>query len=412
MLLEILFFSLLGTGLGIATGLVPGLHINNLLPALLPLTILLGPYNLAAVIISMAVVQVFVSFVPSIFLGAPEADTSLSTLPGHSLLHEGRGSEAIKLTVIGGMGSLVASILLTISLSKYFPILYEISRPYIQYALIGIVGFMAVTEGKPSRIIYSLAILALSGALGFLVLQSSLIPQQNVLFPTLAGLFGISILVTSMMQKSQIPPQSDGSEIRTRKWDLIKSIALGSVAGMVVGFLPAVGVSQAATIFQSIGGLSEARTFLVSLAGINIANEVFSLNSVHLIGNPRSGASVAIDSMFTSITWDDMILFISIIAFSAGIGAIASLFLGKSIPPLLMRVDYRLLSICVIGLMVAMMFFLTGFYGLLVGGVASSIGVLCNYLGVRKSNCMGVLLIPSILFFSGMTPLLMTTIGI
>lgn len=411
-MIDILIFSLIGVGLGIATGLLPGLHINNMLPVLLPLAVIIGPYNLAAVIISMAVVQNFVSFIPSIFLGAPDADTALSTLPGHRLLHEGRGFEAIKLTIVGGVGALAVSILLTISLSKYFPMLYELSRPYIQYALLGIVGFMVITEESLKRIASAILIILLSGILGFLVLQSSLIPQQNALFPMLAGLFGVSILATSMMQKSKIPEQSGESDIRSKRIDLIKSIALGAVAGMIVGFLPAVGVSQAAAIFQSIGGLSEARTFLVSLAGINVANEVFSLNSVYLIGNPRSGASVAIENIFGTLEWGDILLFIGIIAFSAGIGAVASLILGKSVPRLLMRIDYRILSLSVIAMMVAMMFVFTGIYGLLVGAVASAIGILCNHLGVKKSTCMGVLLVPSIIFFSGLTPSLLTAIGI
>ncbi len=412
MLFEIIIFSLFGIGLGIVTGLIPGLHINNLLPALLTLLIFVGdPYYLAAMIISMAVVQVFVGFIPSIFLGAPEVDTSLSTLPGHRMLQEGRGFEAIKLTVVGGVGALAVSIALLFAFSSYFPTFYEVSRPYIHYVLVGIVAFMIVSEKRLRKIFSAFLIFLLSGALGFLVLQSSLVVQQNVLFPTLAGLFGISILATSIMQKSKIPEQSDDNDIKAKKIDLMKSIALGAVAGMVAGFLPAVGVSQIAALFQSIGGLGEARTFLVSLSGINIGNEVFSLNSVYFINNPRSGASVAIERILGDLSYNDVFLFVSVIIFSAGIGAVVSLFLGKKIPPLLARMNYKWLSIGIISLMIAMVFLLTGFYGLLIALVASSIGLLCNYLGVKKSNCMGVLLAPSILFFAGLTPLLVSILG-
>jgi len=219
--------------------------------------------------------------------------------------------------VIGGIGSLVVSVALLFILSSYFPTFYDVSRPYIQYVLIGMVAFMAISEKKPSKILYSLAVIALSGFLGIVVLQSSLINQQNVLFPTLSGLFGISILVTSVMQKSSIPEQSKDESVKARKFDLIKAIAVGSVAGMIVGFLPAVGVSQAAAIFQPIAGLGEARTFLVSISGINLANEVFSLNSVYLINNPRSGASVAIERILGELVLEDVFLFVGVIAFSA-----------------------------------------------------------------------------------------------
>jgi len=412
-MLELMVFAVLGIGLGIVTGLVPGLHINNILPVLLPLLVFIGdPYYLAVMIVSMAVVQIFVGFIPSIFLGAPEADTSLSTLPGHRLLQEGRGFEAIKLTVVGGLGSLLVSLVVLVALSPYFPTFYEASRPYIQYVLIGMVAFMVISERKPARIAHAALIILLSGVLGFLVLQSSLVNQQNVLFPTLAGLFGISILATSIMQKSRIPEQSGGDEIRSRKIDLVKSIMVGAVAGMMVGFLPAIGVSQAAAMFQYVGGLSEARTFLSSLSGINVANEVFSLNSVYLIGNPRSGASVAIERIISDVTFNDVFLFVSVIIFSAGVGALVSLFLGKKIPPILARINYKWLSIGIISMMVAMIFVITGFYGIMIASVASAIGILCNYLGTKKSNCMGVLIVPSIFFFTGLTPIVSSVLGI
>lgn len=413
MLIELIIFSVFGIGLGVVTGLIPGLHINNLLPFLISLLAIVGdPYYLVAMIVSMAVVQIFVGFIPSIFLGAPEADTSLSTLPGHRLLQEGRGYEAIKLTVLGGVGSLAVSLVLMFALSSYFPKLYEVSRPYIQYVLIGIVAFMVLNEKRPRRIFFALLVFLLSGILGFLVLQSSLVNQQNALFPTLAGLFGISILVTSLLQKSSIPAQSEDNKIVCKKLDLVKSIALGSIAGMLVGFLPAVGVSQAAAIFQNIGGLSDARSFLVSLSGINVANEVFSLNSVYLIGNPRSGASVATERIVGDLSLDDVVLFVSIIVFSAGIGALVTLFLGKKIPNLLARINYTWLSLGIISVMVVMVFLITGFHGLLIALVGSSIGILCNYLGVRKSNCMGVLLLPSIFFFMGIAPAIASLIGL
>ena len=413
MLIELLMFALVGVGFGIVTGLVPGLHINNILPVLISLSVFIGdPYSLATLIISMAITQNFVGFIPSIFLGAPEADTSLSTLPGHKLLHEGHGFEAIKLTVIGGLGSLGVSLLLLFLLSAYFPDFYDVSRPYIQYILLGMVGFMILSEKKLSKIFYAFIVIMLSGILGILVLQTSLINQQNVLFPTLSGLFGLSILITSIMQKSEIPEQSKDEKVKLGWSPLIKSIAVGSVAGMIVGFLPAVGVSQAAAIFQPIAGLGEARTFLVSISGINLANEVFSLNSVYLINNPRSGASVAIERILGELVFEDVILFVSVIVFSSGLAAIASLYLGKKIPPILAKINYTWLSLGIISLIIGMVIVITGVYGLLVAGVATAIGVLCNYLEVKKSNCMGVLLVPSILFFSGFTPSLISAMGL
>lgn len=413
MFVDLLIYAVLGSALGAATGLVPGLHVNNMLPFMLSLLPLIGdPYSLAVMIISMSVVQTFVSFIPSIFLGAPDSDHALSTLPGHRLLHEGRGFEAIKLTVIGGLGSLLASVGMLVAFSGYFPALYDLSRPYIQYVLAGVVCFMLLSERKPSRVAWAALVFLASGALGFLVLQSPVGSQQNILFPMLAGLFGISTLATSIMDKSSIPAQSKDGRLSSTWSAIVKSIALGSVAGLLVGFLPAIGVSQAAAIFQHVGGLGDARNFLTSLAGINVANEVFSLNSVYLIGNPRSGSSVAIDRIFGSIGVGDVEIFMGAIVFSAGVGAAASMLLGRRIPHLLARLNYTWLSLGIISLMCAMVLLTCGPYGLLVAGASTSIGVLCARVGVRRSSCMGVLILPSILFFTGAAPALLTLLGV
>jgi putative membrane protein len=397
-MLELLIFAFLGSLLGIATGLVPGLHVNNLLPILVPLALVIGSYEASVTIVSMAVVQSFVGFIPSIFLGAPESDTSLSTLPGHRLLQEGRGLEAVRLTVLGGLGSLAVSLLLVWILSPYFRDLYLVSRPYIGWILLGMVSFIILSNSPVRKILVSAVAVAISGIFGLVVLESPVLNHQTVLFPVLSGLFGLSILATSFLQKSSLPPQSGGS-IKSARSDLIKSIFLGSVAGLVVGFLPAIGVSQAAALFQGIGGLSDPRSFLVSLSGIGLANEVFSLNSVYLIGNPRSGSSVAIEEIMGNVKATDMSLFLSVIVFAAGIGAASTLLLSRTIPRFLVKLNYRTLSAGVFLLILSMVALTCGFYGILVALSGMSIGMLCDRLGARKSDCMGVLLVPSLAFF-------------
>lgn len=414
MLLEIFLFSLIGIVLGTILGLLPGLHLNNILPLLISLTFLIpNPHYLIALIVSTAIAQVFTTFIPSIFLGASDGDNnSLSILPGHRLLLEGRGYEAIRLTVIGGLGALVISIIVILFLGNYFTLLYNIIRPYIAYAIIVVILFMIFSEKRPKKILAATLIILISGILGILVLNSSLVPQQNALFPTFVGLFSISILITSIAEKANIPKQQFDTKLNTSKLDITKSIVLGVVAGILVGLLPAVGVSQAATFAQYLGGLGEARTFLTTLSGINTANEVISLNSLYLISNPRSGTSVAIERLLPEISFYDMLLFLGVILFSAGIVVPITLHLGKTIPHFLAKINYTILSLAVIGFLTLMITIMTGVYGLLIGLTSTGIGLLCAYLGVRRSNCMGLLLIPSVLFFLGLNPLVFTILNI
>lgn len=399
--------------IGLPLGLLPGMHINNILPLILSLSFLFASqYNLTVLIISIAVTQIFVSFIPSIFLGAPDENTALSVLPGHKLLFEGKGYEAIKLTVVGGIGSLLFCIIFLSVFAGAFGWLYEISRPYIHYVIAFVVVLMISLEKKLKRILSAALIICLSGLLGILTLNSSILPQQQVLFPVLSGLFGLSTLFVSISQKSKIPEQSEDDTLKISRKDIFKSIILGTFAGVIVGLLPAIGVSQAATMVQYLGRTGEARNFLVTLSGINVANEVFSLVSLYLVGNPRSGASVAIQKILTELTLFDVTYIIGVICLTSGIAAVLTLFLGRKIPKFLEKLNYKKISLSIIVFISFMVFLLSGAQGLLILFTSVAIGLLCAYLGIRRSHCMGVLLIPSILFFAGLNPLVISILRI
>ena len=412
-ILDLIIFSLVGILVGVGMGLLPGMHINNVIPLILSFSMLFtSPYQLVVFMISVAITDIFIGYIPSIFLGAPEANTSLSVLPGHRLLLEGRGYEAIKLTIVGGIGSLLISLIIIAFLSKTFSYLYEISRPYVHYLIIGVVIFMLVSEKKLRNILFATLMILLSGIFGVIVLGSTIVKSQNVLFPVLSGMFGLSTIIISMNERSKIPEQKKDSDLKITKWQLIKSCLLGSVAGIIVGFLPAIGVSQAATMVQYIGGMGESRSFLVTLSGINLSNEAFSLISLFLVNNPRSGTSVAIQRILTELTFYDVLLLVGVICFVAGIAACLTMFLGKKIPKFLAKLNYKYLSLSVIIFVLIMIFILTGVYGLLIAFTSTSIGLFCAFLDIRRSHCMGVLLIPSILFFSGLNGVVLSFLGI
>ncbi|MCS7106016.1 MAG: tripartite tricarboxylate transporter permease, partial [Candidatus Aenigmarchaeota archaeon] len=195
MIIETLIFCLFGTAFGIMCGLIPGFHVNLVIPIILSFSVFIqNPYLLAVLIVSTSVSEIFMNFIPSIFLGAPDEDTSLSVLPGHRLLLEGRGFEAIRLTVFGGILSLILSLVFISIFGSAFVYLYEISRPYVHYLITFVLILMAVSEKDLKKIFFATFIILLSGFLGIITLNSSLVSQQNVLFPILTGLFGLSTI--------------------------------------------------------------------------------------------------------------------------------------------------------------------------------------------------------------------------
>ena len=413
MILESILLIFVGIGIGVFAGLTPGIHVNTTIPIIMSLSFLLpSPYYLAVLVVSVAVTEMFIDYIPSIFLGAPEADTSLSVLPGHRLLLEGRGYEAIKLTILGGVGGLLVSLIFIALLANHFQLLYEVTRPFVQYLIMGVMLFMIVTEKKPKKMLSSILILSITGLFGVLVLNSSLVPAQEVLFPSLTGLFGLSTLMVSIFERSSIPRQKEDSKMLISKKEIIKSLILASIAGIVVGFLPAVGISEAGTMVQYLGGSGEARSFLITISGINVANDVFSLVSLFLVGNPRSGASVAIQGILGELIFFDVLYLVGVIMLTAGIAALLTRHLGKIIPKYLEKVNYKILIISVIIFITGLVLFLTNPLGLLILFTSTSLGLLCSFLEIRRSHCMGILLIPSLLFFTNLNGVVLSVLGI
>ena len=404
MILETLLFIFVGIGIGVFSGICPGMHVNTTIPLVLAISTFLGldPYQSVVMIVAIGMTEMFVDYIPSVFIGAPDVDTAVAVLPAHRLLFEGHGYEAVKLAVIGGMGALLFSLVVIAFVTSFFNTLYELSRPYIHFVIIGVVAFMILSEKKLKKILSAALIIGLSGLLGIFTLNSGLVSGGEVLFPVLTGMFGLSGLIISLSESSKIPEQKEDTKLNISKKELVKSIVLASIAGILVGFLPAVGISEAAVMVQYLGGSNSARGFLATASGINVANDLFSLISLYLVGNPRSGSSVAVQQILGELTFFDVLFLIGTTLFASGIAAMLTLYLGKKIPKFLAKLNYRKLTLSIIVFIIAMIFLLTGPFGLLIAFASTSIGLLCAHLEIRRSHCMGVLLISTILFFTGL----------
>src|SRR3989338_6704753 len=148
MFLEFLIVSLLGIFAGIFTGLTPGIHINLVSLLVVSYSAYLSNIfslpSLGIFIISMAITHTFLDTLPAIFLGAPESETALSVLPGHKLLLNGMGYEAVKLTIIGSFFSLLAALSLFPFFIFIVPRIYDKIQVYIGYLMIAIIAYMII----------------------------------------------------------------------------------------------------------------------------------------------------------------------------------------------------------------------------------------------------------------------------
>src|SRR3546814_63944 len=123
-----LFFAVLGTGLGMLVGVLPGLGPAAATALLLPLTFSL---DVTGSIIMLAAIYYGCQFggtITSVLLNVPgEASSAVTCLDGHPMAKAGRAGAA--LTVAAG-GSAIAGVLATIGLVVAAPVMADMALKF------------------------------------------------------------------------------------------------------------------------------------------------------------------------------------------------------------------------------------------------------------------------------------------
>jgi len=401
MFVEIIIAIVLGIIAGIFTGLTPGIHVNlvslillSVSPFFLQFT---SPLVLGVFIISMAVTHTFLDAIPSIFLGAPDADMALGVLPGHRLLLEGRGFEAVKLTVIGSLLALIGTVALIPLVIPFVPEVYGFIQPYVGYILIVVVIYIILIETGWVKKLWSLLIFLLSGVLGLITLHWN--NFKDPLFPLLSGLFGISTLLLSLNEKTVIPKQKITETIKVGKAKTAKAVVAAVVSGSIAGLLPGIGSAEAALLGMVLVGEIGSYAFMILIGGINGVNFIFSLASLYTLERARNGAIVVVLELMKKITAHELVIFLATALVAGAAATYITLKISKKAAALISKINYRKLCIGVIAFVTGMVIFFSHFYGLLVLLVSTSIGMIAPLVNVKRSHAMGVLLLPIILFF-------------
>lgn len=396
MLIEIFLFLFLGFCAGSFFGILPGIH-PNMIVLLVPFIGFLGVplLPLLAFIVSMSISNAIMSFVPSILLGAPEPGNEMSVLPGHKMLLSGHGYDAVKLSVIGALGAGIFTVILIPVLFLSVSPLYELIRPFIHFLLIGFSLIIVMTENTLKKKALAVFVFLFSGAVGIASLN---LPMDNILllFPILSGFFGISTLVLQINKKSSIPKQSK-KEIYVSQKTLSGSVLKGSLGGVLAGFLPGVGSSQIAAVMSRD---KNEKSFLVAIGAISVANIFLSILSLWLIGRPRSGAAVVIDQLFT-IGFNEVLFIAAASVLCTGLSVVLTLLVAKKCLVLLEKINYSKCSAAIICFIIILTFAFTGFFGILLLATTAAFGVFANLADIKRGTMMGVLILPTILFYAG-----------
>jgi putative membrane protein len=394
MLIEIILFLVFGIFAGTVTGLIPGIHINLIGAILVSLSVSLfysvNSIYIVVFIVTMAITHTFVDFIPSVFLGCPDTDTELSILPGHELLKQGKGYEAILLTCYGSLAAIF--ILVLIFLPSVFVIskTYDFVKPFIPYLLILISSVLIFSEKKK---FFALLVFLLAGFLGWSVLNMTE-NSEKLLLPLLTGLFGGSSLLISIKNKFEIPKQ----KITKVKTKILKPLIGAVIASPLCSFLPGLGSGQAAIIGNSVSK-TDKKGFLILLGATNTLVMGFSFITLYIISKTRTGAAVAVQQILGNLSLNILIFILGIILISGIISFFLTIFLAKFFSQKIENVNYTYISLITLLLLVIVVLLFSGFIGLAVLIAATFTGIYSISLGVRRTNMMGCLLIPTIIFY-------------
>ncbi|KAF5426428.1 putative membrane protein, partial [Candidatus Methanophagaceae archaeon] len=134
------------------------------------------------------------------------------------------------------------------------------------------------------------------------------------------------------------------------------------------------------------------------------SNVIFCMATLFLILRARSGATLAINRILPVQQWSEvvpplaLIYLLIAVLIAASVSFFATKYMGMQFSRLFVKIPYRKMLIGIVIFLAVFVFILNDVIGLLVLAVGTCIGLIPIYFGVRRSNCMGVLLVPIIVW--------------
>jgi putative membrane protein len=393
-MLELFAFILLGVVVGIITGLIPGIH-ANMVSMLVVSTASELNASIVGFVVSMAVTHTIVDFLPALLLGLPEENTALSVLPAHSLLLQGRGVFALKLSIAGSiLGVLLALLFAPILLVFFFRL--ESALSYLVPTLVLWVFALSVLgEMDIKRRFATLCIILFSALLGFVALMQ--LNVQNVLLALVGGFFGLPVIIQSLWERPCVVPQTKDTELAFCR--VVRAAGLGMVAGTLVSMIPSIGPAQAAYVVRTFIRKLTVNAYLILIGALATVNMLFSFFLLVYFDKVRTGNAAALKMLGS----EEMLVFLPIIVaaslIATGMAGMLAMKIGTFMLSKLHNIPYPLLNLIALLMLLGITFLLAGVIGVAIQLVAAAIAYLAILNGVRRANCMAFLAAPTVFIY-------------
>jgi putative membrane protein len=179
----------------------------------------------------------------------------------------------------------------------------------------------------------------------------------------------------------------------------IKKPILGSLlAAPLCSFLPGLGAGQAGLI-GNLFTKNSPKEFLTLLGITNTLVMAFSIITLFAINKTRTGSAAFVGQLIPNLEIKHLVLILFVVIISGIISFYLTLWLGKIVSLNVDRINYRVLAFITLGILVLVIGLVSGWLGLGVFIVSTLTGLYSLEHRVRRTNMMGALMVPSVIFY-------------
>lgn len=245
----------LGVVIGVVVGALPGISATVGIAILLPFTFVMEPLSGMMLLLGIYGGAVYAGSIPAILVRAPGTPASAASVAdGNALTRQGRGDEALKISVLG---SCIGGILGVLGLGLLAPMLASIAlgfgpSAYFMLALLALTVVASVSEGRMIKgliaglIGVGVAMIGLDLIQGYprLTFGSPNLTAGIGYIPVMIGLFAVAEAFLQFEKHAALKLGEESQRFRpTVGWfaRLAPSSLLGSVIGFIVGVIPGTG---------------------------------------------------------------------------------------------------------------------------------------------------------------------------
>ncbi len=429
-------FAILGTIVGGLVGLVPGLHVYNVagLALLLFSSGQLGISDeaLTFLLIGMTVGWTTLNHLPAVFLFAPDDSSVVAVLPATKFLLQGRGREAVLLMGLGGLVATASLLLLAPLLDAWLRPIRAIIQPHTHWMIVSVIAFMLLgewprvgdREATPLRRLAAawgylgagILTFSLSGLFGLVLMTRSPLAIENAfqnLLPAFVGLFTLPGLLQIGLMGYPPPPQTRHT-FDAQPSEVLRGGLTGTLGGLFASVMPVVSGGIGGLLAGHATAIRGDRLFIISQGASKTTYFLGSLLLLFVpgVGLTRGGMAWMLTSTFVPFGWRLFALCVSAIGICA-ILAFGLLWVSShKMSQLVAHIRPRAVAFSAGLIAIATTGVFTGVAGLAVMLVGTSIGLIPVFVGGRRMNCLGVLLLPISLNMLGVGATLARWLGL